>query len=102
MHENDESISPRLEKILNVVIYALVITFWINLYAFLELFFKVVLPNFGKGDLMHYIKLIITLTIAASVGETLRRSKNVLLFLSFNLLLFGVNVLTIWRNWFYH
>ena len=102
MEENDENLNSGQEKFLNVVGFVLAIFFLINLYGFLTLFFKIVLPNFGKGTFFHYVKLIIVLSIAASVIETLRRRQNFLLWLSFTLLLLIVNVFSIWRNWYYH
>lgn len=102
MQDDEGTIGPKVERLVNAFACGLVIAFWINLYAFLGLFFIIVLPNFGKGDFMHYIRLIIILTIAASVRETIRRRKSISLFLSFNLSLFAVNVFAIWRNWFYH
>lgn len=102
MEEDKESLSPRKEKVINFVGFGLGIFFLINLYTFLELFFKIVLPNFGKGTFFHYVRLILILSIAASVIETLRKRENVLLYLFFTVLLLLINVFAIWRNWFYH
>lgn len=102
MDEDKETLTPRQDKIVNLVGFGLGIFFLINLYAFLELFFKIVLPNFGKGTFFHYVRLILILIIAASVIETLRRRENVRLYLCFTAVLLVINVFSIWRNWFYH
>lgn len=102
MDEDNETLTPRQEKIVNLFGFSLGIFFLINLYVFLELFFKIVLPSFGKGTIFHYVRLILILSIAASVIETLRRRKNVLVYLCFTAGLFVINVFAIWRNWFYH
>jgi len=102
MDAGNENLTPRQERVVNFVGIGLGVFFLINLYTFLELFFKIVLPNFGKGTFFHYVRLILILSIAASVIETLRRREKVRLYLGFTALLFAINVFSIWRNWFYH
>lgn len=102
MDEDQESLSTRQAKVVTVIAYTAGIFFVLNLYVFLEVFFKVVLPNFGKGTFFHYVRIVLILSIAACVIETIKRRRNALLFISFTLLLLIVNVYAIWRNWFYH
>ena len=58
--------------------------------------------NHPKNDFLLYTFLAIILIIAACVTETLRRRRNLRLFLSFAALLFIVNAVVIWRNWYFH
>jgi hypothetical protein len=100
--EEENDVGPILGKLLTIVGYALGIAVSINLFVSLELFFKVVFPDFGKGTLWHYVRLVIILVIFGSVRETFIRNRNLKLFLCFNLFLLLVNIFTVYRNWYAH
>src|SRR6266516_3143655 len=103
MEENEETqLSPGLQMFFNLIFYFMAFFYWANLFAFLTLFFGILFPNFGKSDFGHYLKFVIILSIIASVGENLRRRQSPRLFLVFTMLLFAMNVFTIWRNWYFH
>lgn len=97
--EDDDSFSPPIGKLLKLILYILIVLFWINIYLFLELFFKIVFPNFGKSGIISFIKMIIILVVAICVGETLFR-RNILMFLLFTISLLVINTYAIWQNWF--
>lgn len=102
MQNEGTDLSPGTQKFLNAIAYFIAFFFWLNLYGFLNLFFKILVPNHPKNDFLHYAILAIILIIAACVTETLRRRRNLRLFLSFTALLFIVNAVVIWRNWYFH
>jgi len=102
MGNEETDLSPGLQKFLNAIAYFIAFFFWLNLYGFLNLFFGILVPNHPKNDFLHYTILAIILIIAACVTETLRRRRNLRLFLSYTALLFIVNAVVIWRNWYFH
>jgi hypothetical protein len=101
MEDNNEiELSHAQKGFLKIISFSVAFFYWLNLFGFLDLFFGIVFPNLGRSDFGHYLEFAIILAIMASVGENLRK-KRVSLFLGFTLLLFVVNVYSIWRNWFY-
>lgn len=87
---------------LNVACRFIAFFYWVNLFIFMSLFFGIVVPDFGKSEFGHYLKFIIILVIIASVGENLRKRQSFRLFLAFTMLVFAINIFTIWRNWYFH
>jgi hypothetical protein len=100
--KNESELSPAMQKVLSASGCLFAAFYWLNLYAFLSLFFGIIFPGFGKGDFGHYLRLALILAIMFSVGENIRKKQSPLLILSFTALLFVVNAIAIWRNWFWH
>jgi uncharacterized membrane protein YfcA len=100
-HEDIE-LSPNTQKVLNLISKLIAFFYWGNLFFFLNLFFQEIFPNAGKSTFGHYAVFAVIMAIFAWVGETLRRKRSWQVFLGFTALLFFVNVLCVWRNWFAH
>ena len=84
-----------------VVIYSIAFAFMGNLFIFFSLFIDIVFPNLRHSGVWSYIQLAIGLALFFAVAENLKKH-TLGMFMLFNTLVAIVNVIAIWRHFYWH